>query len=109
MKEGKLAIHHECLSVVDTKYEAMSGQSPVETIVEAISEASGTDRLDLPPLAEFVDPDAINGMFDRCNGNPTSAAIYCFQIKSWNVFVRADGYIRVYDSCQSAGMKQVFE
>lgn len=106
---GQLTIYCGCRPVVDAEYESESNQSPMEAVVDALSEASGTDPMDLPPLYEFVDPAALNGMFDRYDGDSASAAVQSFQIDTWNVFVRADGRIRICDAARPIDPEPVFK
>ncbi|MFB1062412.1 HalOD1 output domain-containing protein [Natrinema sp. H-ect4] len=39
-------------------------KTPTNAVIEAVAEATDSDPLDLPPLYEAVDPDALNTLFD---------------------------------------------
>lgn len=47
-------------SLVEKKKKA-----PANAVIEAVAEATDSDPLDLPPLHEAIDPDALNTLFDR--------------------------------------------
>lgn len=66
--------------------------TPTVAVVEALSEATGVPADDLPPLYEYVDTDALNGLFE---GRRTTGFVR-FQVGSWVVLVHADEYVRVY-------------
>lgn len=105
MRNGDLTVYRGCTSVIDAEYNG--DRPPTEAIIEAVATASGVDPLDLPPIYEFVDPDALNTFFDRHTGAPN--AVLGFEIETWNVFVRADGKIKVCDSTRPVDPKPVFE
>lgn len=108
-RTGQQAIYCECTPVVDAVYEHESDHSPVGVIVDAVAAAAGRDPLNLPPLNEFVDSEALRATFDRYDGDADAAAIVSFRIETWNVFVRADGQIRVCDATQHTDPEPVFE
>ncbi|NIB99834.1 HalOD1 output domain-containing protein [Halobacterium sp. R2-5] len=109
MGQQSLTVYRGCTPVVDAEYEFESDGSPAEVIVEALAEAAEIDPLDLPPLYEFVDPDALNQLFGEHDGAAHADALLSFQVETWNVFVRADGRIRVCDATQPTDPEPVFE
>ena len=109
MQQGPLNLYRSSKPVVDTEYEPESDRSPVIAIVEALAEAAGVDPSVLPALFEFVDPEAINDIFVDHSGGLRGDAILAFQVNTWNVFVRADGRIRVCDNAQRTDPEPVFE
>lgn len=109
MKQGSLNLYRSCKPVVDTEYGSEDDRSPVIAIVDALAEAAGVDPPVLPPLYEFVDPDAINDLFADHSGASDADAMLGFQLNRWNVFVRADGRIRVCDNTQPTNPEPVFE
>lgn len=56
----------------------------VNAVIEAVAEVTDSDPLDLPPLYEAVDPDALNSLF---NGSETSNQVR-FQYAGFEVVVR---------------------
>lgn len=97
---GQLTVYRECTPIVDARYVPDIDASPTEAIIEALAEATGVDPLEFPPLYEYVDPDAVNSLFDRQGKSRAAATVIGFQVDTWNVFVRADGRIRVCDATQ---------
>ena len=109
MEGGELAVYRGCTPVVDAKFESENGStSVVESVVWAIAEAAGVDPTALPPLYEYVDTDALNAMFDRRDGPSDDTALLSFQVETWNVFVSADGRIRVCDATRPTDPEPVF-
>ena len=108
MERGDLRLYCSCGAVVDARYDAESDQSLTEVILDALSEAAGVDPLELPPLYEFVDPDALGSLVEIHDEKPNVDAVVGFRIETWNVFVRADGRIRVCDGTQPTDPKPVF-
>ncbi|TKR26201.1 HalOD1 output domain-containing protein [Natronomonas salsuginis] len=96
-----------CTPVLDTEYDKSNNELPSEVVVDAVATAAGVDPLDLPPLYEFVDPDALNNLFDNHGGDTN--ALLSFTIDTWNVFVRADGKIRVCDVTRPTDPEPVFD
>lgn len=79
------------------------------TIIEALATAMRVDATDLPPLYDIVDPDAIDSLFPKHNGVANAEAMLSFNYDNWNVFVNADGRIRVCDANMPVDPEPVFE
>ena len=110
MEGRELTVYRGCTPVADAKYEPEDGFTSVaETIALAIADAAGVDPTALPPLYDYVDPDALNAMFDRRDGSTDDTAILSFQVETWNVFVSTDGRVRVCDATRSTDPAPVFE
>ncbi|MFC6719053.1 HalOD1 output domain-containing protein [Natrialbaceae archaeon GCM10025810] len=109
MEQGELTIYRRCTPVVDARYGPESSRSPAEVTVDTLAEAAGVDPLELPPLYEFVDLDALDSLFGEHDGTTDADAVLSFRIENWNVFVRADGRIRICDSTQPTDPEPVFE
>lgn len=108
MENGESVIYRGCTPVFDTEYSVDSDRSAAEVIVNAVATAAGVDPTDLPPLYEFVDPDAVDTLFDH-EGTGDASTLLCFQFDGWNVFARADGDIRICDSTKPTAPQPVFE
>lgn len=102
-------VYRGCTPVVDTKYDPESDHSAIEAITWALADAVGVDPTDLPPLFDYVDPDALNALFDSYQRAANGLNLLSFQIDTWNVFIRSDGRIRVCDTTQPSDPKPVFE
>lgn len=107
-KGGKLDVYRGCAPVVDAEYDSESGRSAAEAVIGALADAVGADPTALPPLYEYVDPDALNALFDRSDRATGDATLLSFQVDRWNVFVSSDGRIRVCDSTQPTDPEPVF-
>lgn len=106
---GQPTVYCSCAPVADAEYSDGNDRSPVTVIVETLASAADVDQTDLPPLYEFVDPDAINALFERRREAEDADALLSFQVDTWNVFVRADGRIRVCDVTRPVDPEPVFE
>jgi hypothetical protein len=109
MTHESLNVYRGCTPVVDAEYEFERGQTPTEVIIAALAEAAEMDPVDLPPLYDYVDPDALNRLFGEHDGAALADALLSFQVENWNVFVRADGRIRVCDNTRPTDPEPVFE
>ncbi|WP_311171358.1 HalOD1 output domain-containing protein [Halobellus ordinarius] len=106
---GELLIYRGCIPVVDAEYDVQSDSSATEAIIWAVADAVGVDPTALPPLFDYVDPDALNALFARRDKGTGGGTILSFQIDTWNVFVRSDGRIRICDGTQPTDPEPVFE
>lgn len=109
MEPGDLTIYRGCTPVVDANYDAASERTPTEVIVEAIATAADVDPLDLPPLYESIDPDAVDQLVGDREGDEGTGALLSFTFDTWNVFVRSDGRIRVCDATKPTDPEPVFD
>lgn len=106
---GQLTLYRGCTPVVDARFESENGESPSMTIINALATAMDVEPTELPPLFEIVDPDAIDALFSNNGGDTESAAMLSFNHRHWNVFVNADGRIRVCDASRPTDPQPVFE
>lgn len=67
-----------------------SGLSIAEEVVESVADETGTDPLSLPPLAETLDPDALNALIDGLADGTVS-----FRYAGCDVTVESDGTVGV--------------
>lgn len=47
------------------QYHIRTGESTSEAVIRAVADATDQDPLELQPIAESIDPDAVNVMFTR--------------------------------------------
>ena len=109
MKSGAITLYRGCTPVVDAQYQKDGSETPAEAIIHAVGKAAEVDQLELPPLYDFVDSDALNNLFQRHEGAADSEAVLSFRIDNWNVFVRADGRIRICDGTQPTDPQPIFD
>lgn len=105
----QLAVYRTCTPVVDAKFNTDSDQSPAEAVITALSEAMNIDPVELPPLYEFIEPEALDRLFTHQNTTSNADAVLSFTIETWNVFVRHDGQIRVCDATKPTNPGPIFD
>lgn len=74
----------------DAAADPEPGAATSVTVLEAVSEATGTPVLELPPLEEAVDAAALDAITERARVAVT------FRYADRLVAVRADGSVEVY-------------
>lgn len=109
MTAEQLTVYRGCTPVVDAQYETDSEKTPVEAIINALATAEGVAVNELPPLYDTIDPDALNQLFQSHDGRTDAETVLSFTVGKWNVFVRADGRIRVCDGTRPTDPEPVFE
>jgi hypothetical protein len=107
-RTGKLSVNRGCTPVIDATYRAETDNSPAEAIITALADAAGVETVELPPLYDYVDFDALNSLFEGHQTTIDADIILSFNVETWNVFVRADGRIRVCDATQPTEPEPVF-
>jgi hypothetical protein len=106
---GELTVYRGCTPVVDAEYDFESDSTAIEAIIWALADAVGVDPTELSPLFDYVDPDALNALFDPSDRTSEEDTLLSFRVDTWNVFVRSDGRIRVCDATQPTEPEPVFE
>lgn len=67
--------------------------TPVYAVVSAVAEVENTDPVELPPLYDAIDPEALNDLF---TSRPDSALEQLsFQYAGYSVVVRGNGEVEV--------------
>ncbi|WP_349770078.1 HalOD1 output domain-containing protein [Halobaculum limi] len=77
-----LVVHCNCTTVVDGICGSGNDLSATEAVVLALADAMGVDQIDVPPLYEYTDPDALDAMLDRENKDTLDTAVVCFQVET---------------------------
>jgi hypothetical protein len=68
------------------------------TVLEAVAEVTDTDLVDLPPLYEHIDPDALATVFTHTSGNRQAEGSVSFEFAGHPVTVHSSGEIVVYSN-----------
>ena len=72
------------------------GSAPSHRVLEAVSEARDVDVLDLPPLYDTVDPDALDVLFaDRPGDAGARSGTLAFEYADSTVVLDGDGTVTV--------------
>lgn len=109
VNRGESLVYRVCTPVVDAEYDFESDSSATEAIIFALADAVGVEPTELPPLFDYVDPDALNTLFEPPDDATNGDTLLSFRVDTWNVFVRSDGRIRVCDATQLSEPEPVFE
>ncbi|WP_254544439.1 HalOD1 output domain-containing protein [Halomarina pelagica] len=73
-----------------------STEPVVEAVIDALVDATGTDAVDLDPLFEYVDPDALTALFrPASNGTLPAVTAVRFGYGEYAVTVARDGDVVV--------------
>ena len=67
--------------------------TPVYAVISAVSDASGLDMFELPPLYEAIDPDALNELFTS-RSEPAVGKV-SFEYAGYDVVVCGTGVVEV--------------
>lgn len=57
------------------RYEWREAECPSTAFVQAVADATGRDPIDMPPLYEFVDTDALNDLMTGSADGPGSVTV----------------------------------
>jgi len=109
MSDSSLDVYRSCKPVVDAEYTSESDRSPSDAVIEALAKAAETDPIELPPLYEFIDPDALDQLIEKHGRASSQKTVLSFQVETWNVFINSDGQIRVCDSTHATPPEPVFD
>lgn len=102
------SMYCSCAPVVDARYDRDDDASVSEALVGAVADAEGVGPTEIPPLYETVDLDVLSRLLEHPDGAGDSDALFSFTLDTWNVFVRADGRIRVCDDTRQTDPTPVF-
>lgn len=69
-------------------------KSPTIGVVEAVSRQTDTDPLELPPLYEAIDPNALDNLFNKGGGDSSVDSVH-FDYAGHSVTVTGNGTIDV--------------
>lgn len=71
-------------------------RTPSMTVVAAVADARGVDPLELEPLANAIDPEALDRLFaDTYDGHSRTAGYLTFEVAGCDVTVTGDGEVSV--------------
>ena len=79
-----------------TQYDPEQNRPITEAVIDALTDVTGLDPLDLPPLYEAVDPDALDLIVREPNAAPERSCFIGFSVGRWGVIVTGSGDIQIY-------------
>ncbi|WP_306053903.1 HalOD1 output domain-containing protein [Natronococcus wangiae] len=74
-------------------WEKGTKNTPVYRVVSAVADVVGADPVDLPPLYEAINPEALNDLF--MSRSDTAVDTVQFQYAGYDIVVRGDGEVKV--------------
>ncbi|WP_276254572.1 HalOD1 output domain-containing protein [Halomontanus rarus] len=80
--------------IAEATWDRESENTPVYAVVTAVAAAHDSDPVELPPLADSINPDALNDLF-LARGETTVGQLD-FHYLGYRVVVHGDGAVRVH-------------
>jgi len=108
MAHSDQTVYRRSTPVVTSWYDPESDENISEAIVEAIANAEGVCETEVASMYETIDLDAVNRLF-ASYGKSSDSVLLNFNFENWDVFVRADGRIRVCDTARVTDPEPVFQ
>jgi hypothetical protein len=103
-----MTVYRDCTPVADAWYDVDGKETLIGELTKILSDVVGTPVTELPPLYEHIDTDALTRLLENHDGASEANATLGFEFEEWNVFVRADGRIRVCDGTKPTEITTVF-
>ncbi|MFC7026385.1 HalOD1 output domain-containing protein [Halomicroarcula sp. GCM10025324] len=69
----------------------------VQVLIEAMAEFTGTEWTDLPPLYDYIDPEALEHLFSPTKTSTRVDGGVFFHYNGYPVVVHSNGRIEIYD------------
>lgn len=90
--------HHGCDKRDSAEYRhEWSAETPTSVaVVEAIASVTGREPTEITPLHEYIDPDALDSLFETSERSGRSPSVVSFPFEDYHVVVRGTGEIIVY-------------
>lgn len=83
---------------MELTYEVDAAERVSSSVVAAVAAVSNADPLDLEPLANHVDPEALDALFaDMLDGTERAAGTVTFPYSGYEITVSNDGLVTVVD------------
>lgn len=79
--------------ISSTTWGSETDRTPTYAVTSAVADASDRDVLELPPLNDAVDPDALNALFASLSNAPVDRV--SFRYAGYDVVVRGSGDVHV--------------
>lgn len=79
-----------------TQYDPTRSRPITEVVIDAVASASGESPLDLPPLYDAIDPDALELIVREPNTASQRSCFVGFTVGNWGVIVTGSGEVQVY-------------
>ncbi len=83
----------DSITPITTEWGRDSENTPVFAVVSVVADAEDVDSVELPPLYDAIDPEALNGLFT--SRSESSVGKVEFQYAGYDVVVRGTGEVEV--------------
>lgn len=80
---------------IETSADFAREREPIHTVLETVAVATNTPVLDLEPLVQTLDPEALNSLFAGDKGAAGRNTELTFEYEACTVTVSSDGTVRV--------------
>ncbi|NUB90276.1 hypothetical protein HTZ84_16605 [Haloterrigena sp. SYSU A558-1] len=80
-----------------TTFDPDVGERASEAVITAVAALTGNRPVDLEPLYEAIDPDALDSLVDHARRADAGAHELWFPYAGYEIGVRSDGRIQFYD------------
>lgn len=107
MAPQQLSLHCSCIPTYETWAKPEGELLPSTAIIEGLAEVEDVDPLELDPLIEQIDLDALDQLFDH--SDESQSALLSYSLGHWNVFVRQDGHVLICDSERQTEPSPIFD
>lgn len=81
-----------------TTFDPDAGERASEAVITAVAAVAGRKPVDLPPLYEAVDPDALDSLVAHARRTGTGTHELWFTYDEFDVGVRSDGRLRIREA-----------
>lgn len=83
---------------IETDHLWLSEDQPSTAIIQAVAQRKGTEPLDLPPLYEYVDPEAIDSLLLTAAENDNASIEVQFDYLEHTITITSDGHFSISDN-----------
>ena len=109
MESVQLKLYCEGSPVHEARYRPDSEPSPVAAVANAVAAVEGIDPVELPPLYDYVDVEAVNQLMEPDGKGVWQETTVGFTVRNWNVIVRGDGHIKIFETDASTEPTPAFD
>lgn len=98
-QDNTVEFSEDSITPITTEWGRDSENTPVFAVVSAVADAEEVDPVELPPLYEAIEPEALNDLFT--SRSESSVGKVTFQYAGYDVVVRGTGEVEVQSIHQS--------
>ncbi|WP_226022952.1 HalOD1 output domain-containing protein [Halomicrobium salinisoli] len=95
--------------VHETDFDPESGQSAVVTLIDALTTVQDADHDEITPIGTVVDGDSMETLVERYPDSAPQPLQIKATVDGWDVTIRSDGVVRIYDAQATSDSTQSAE